>query len=96
MPIYDFCCSECDEVTEHLFTRFADAKASILKCAKEDCDGDVAKAAISRGRGPQYAPTIERYMELERGHLPTFQPPPMQHSKSGAGIRRYPGHKADR
>ena len=90
MPLWDFECDGCRSRSTHYFSRLGDAEASRTACPGEDCKGTVRKACVTRG-GPEYQPTIERWIELERGHLSTYRPPPSLHTKSGAGIRRWPG-----
>lgn len=94
MPIYDFQCDRCRRRQEHFFSRLAEAQASEFACSAaetdDDCLGTIRKAAVDGG-APVYQMSIERFLEVRRGHLSTFKQPPLQHSKSGAGIRRWPG-----
>jgi len=90
MPMYDFVCSSCGTRKDHFFHRFDEAGGVVFDCTDDDCDGVAMKATVNKG-GPIYEPTIERWLEQRRGHMSTYRPPPLLHSKSGAGIRRWPG-----
>lgn len=89
MPLYDFECGSCGQRTEHYFGRLRDAVPSLFNCPVEGCDGIQTKAAVD-GTPAVYHPSIEMWVERERGHLDTYRPPPATHTKSGAGIRKWP------
>lgn len=86
MPLYDLKCDACGNTTEHLVKNTEAADTLAGACTVDDCGGTTSRAL----NGFVYKQSIEMYMESERGHLSTFQPPPVRHSKSGAGIRKYP------
>lgn len=90
MPLYDFECDSCGTRMEHYFGRLRDAEATSAACSGEGCGGIVRKAALD-SVGPVCHETLERYLERARGHMPNYRPPPLSHTRSGAGIRRWPG-----
>jgi putative FmdB family regulatory protein len=85
MPLYDFSCCDCNVVKEHI-AKYSDRKSAEFKC---ECGGSMAYLFSGSAT---YHPSIERLMELERGHLPTYRPAPVSHSSSGAGVRKFAGY----
>lgn len=86
MPIYSYRCDRCNHRAEDV-RRIARRRD---EWACPECAAGVMQFVLSGGQ--HYHPTIERLLELERGHLKEYQPPPLKHSSSGAGIRTYPGY----
>ena len=90
MPLFDYVCATCGDAHEHFLTGSErdDPAALQLDCARPGCGG---RADRVRFGNVTYHPTIERWLELERGHLSCFQPPPVRDAKTGGGMRKYPG-----
>ncbi len=85
MPIYDYACGECSATSEHV-VKYDERKEVSFEC---ECGGSMAYLFSGSAT---YHPSIERLMELERGHLPTYRPAPVSHSSSGAGVRKFAGY----
>ena len=87
MPIYDFQCNKCEYKTEHIVSY--DKRKSVTFDCKE-CDGDMSHTFT--GSKAPYQPSIERLVELERGHLSGYRPPPQTYTGPGGGIRKFAGY----
>ena len=73
---------------QEAIVRYNEREETTFPCPEEGCPGTLRYAFISGG-GPVYHMSIERTLEVERGHLPGYQPAPTVDTKTGR--REYAG-----